>query len=232
MSDPIVVTVDGPSGSGKTTLGRRLAQALHIPLVDTGLFYRGVMVAAVRAGLEAAGDAAIVALAASTDLHINVDPAAAERDWHLRVDGVDAAGLVRDPRHAPLLSRVSGLPGVREALLEPQRRLAANGGVAVGRDCGTVVFPQARVKIYLQASERIRLERRANQLRGRGDPTDHHLVHGDVAGRDRADRDRSIAPLRRAPDAHVIDTGSYTIDQMVEAGLRLCREAGLVPIPD
>lgn len=224
-----VVTVDGPAGSGKTTLGRRLAQTLGLPLVDTGLFYRGVTVAAVRAGVDASDLEAAARLAATTPIEVNTDPAAPAGAWTLRVGGVDAGGMSRDPRHATLLARLSRLPGVRQALLERQRALAVDGAVAVGRDCGTVVFPAAVVKLYLEASPEVRARRRALQLHGGGTTVDEAGLHAEVAGRDAIDSGREVAPLRPAEDAHIIDTGRRGIEEMVQEALDLCERAGLRP---
>lgn len=226
-----LVTVDGPSGSGKSTLGRRLASALHVPLIDTGLFYRGVTVAAVRAGLDASDTEAVTALARTTRLELNTDPEASPDAWQLRVDGADAGELLRDPRHAPLLSAISAIPGVRDALLDAQRSLAVGGAVAVGRDCGTVVFPDAAVKIYLVAEAEVRAARRAAQLAESGARADSGDVAADVQGRDAVDSSRATAPLRPAADAHIIDTTTTSIDEMTAISLDLCRSAGWATTP-
>ena len=221
-----VVTVDGPSGSGKSTLGRRLAIALRLPLIDTGLFYRAVMVAAVRAGVGPDDREALIRLARHTRVEINTDAHAAS-EWQVHVDGADPGDLVRDPSHALLLSRLSQISEVRAILLEAQRRPAVHGAVAVGRDCGTVVFPDAAVKLYLRAPESVRLERRAAQL-GRAHDAGDSAVHEDVTERDRIDASNSAA----APDAVSIDTGGVGIEEMVELALRHCAAAGLVPEPE
>lgn len=224
-----VVTVDGPAGSGKTTLGRRLATALGLPFIDTGLFYRGVMVAAVAAGVDVGDEEAMARLATGTDIELNTDATAAEDAWTLRVDGRIADAVARDPAHSTLLAELSRVPGVRAALLERQRALATRGAVAVGRDCGTVVFPWARVKLFLEAADVVRAGRRAAQLRRSGTHLDDTALRAEVSDRDRLDMDRAVAPLRPAPDAHIIDTGVTGIEEMVEVALRLCRERGLGP---
>jgi len=220
MSRP-VITVDGPAGSGKTTLGRRLALALGLPFIDTGLFYRAVIVAANRAGLGA-GDLGRIALLASR-VAIEVNTAPDDDSWEVRVDGIDPGVEIRDPRHAALLTAVSQLPDVRRHLLPLQRAPAARGAVAVGRDCGTVVFPEAAVKLYLQAKASLRAARRAAQLERAGASVDPDTLAVEISGRDSGD-----APaMGAAPDAVVIDTGTHGIDEMVELALRLCRAAGL-----
>ena len=223
----VVVTVDGPAGSGKSTLGHRLALALDLPLIDTGLLYRGVTVAAVRHGVDAADAERAAALAAHTRIEINTDGAAAPGAWALRVDGDDALAEARDPRNATLLAELSRLPEVRAVLLQRQRDMAREGAVAVGRDCGTVVFPHAPVKFFLQASPHVRALRRAEQLRAAGTSVDADALEAEIAGRDALDTERAVSPLRPADDAHIIDTGSLGVEDMVSEALRLCRQAGL-----
>ncbi len=222
MTQRPIITVDGSSGSGKTTLGRRLAGRLGLALVDTGLVYRGIMVAAVRAGVTGADTERLVELARTTDLAVNTDPDLAT-PWHVRVDGIDAEALLRDPAHAILLSTLSQVPGVRAELLPVQRRLGRGGAVVVGRDCGTVVFPGADVKFWLEASPTVRLERREAQLLAAGTVVDAATVAADVSGRDRLD-----APsMLQAANAHRIDTGVLDADAVLAEALRICVSAGL-----
>jgi cytidylate kinase len=220
MSFP-VVTVDGPAGSGKTTLGRRLALALDLPFIDTGLFYRAVIVAATRAGLGAGDLDRIAELARGVAIEVNTVPS--DDSWQVRVDGTDPGADVRNPRYAALLTAVSQRPDVRRHLLSLQRAPAARGAVAVGRDCGTVVFPEAAVKFYLQATEDLRAARRAAQLERQGAAVDPETLAVEISGRDSGDAPAMAA----APDAVVIDTGTHGIDEMVEMALTLCRAAGL-----
>jgi CMP/dCMP kinase len=220
VSTPIV-TIDGPAGSGKTTLGRHLAVTLGLPLVDTGLFYRGVTVAAARAHIDPDDRAALIACARSAVVVIDTDPTHDAGDSTACVNGVDAGHALRDPANAPLLASMSSIPEVRAALLDAQRSLAASGAVAVGRDCGTVVFPHAQLKLYLNASEEVRARRRARQLRVTGADVDGALLHGEVGARDQRDASRSAAPMRPATDAHVLDTGVLGIDEMVRDALAL-----------
>jgi cytidylate kinase len=215
-----IVTIDGPAGSGKTTLGRHLAVALSLPLVDTGLFYRGVMVAAARAHIDPGDRDALIACAQNAEIVIDTDPTHDDADSKAWVNGVEAGPALRDPANAPLVAAMSSIPEVRAALLDPQRRLAAHGAVAVGRDCGTVVFPHAKLKLYLNAPEGIRAHRRAQQLGGTGD-VDSALMRGEVRGRDEQDASRSEAPMRAADDAHLIDTGVLGIAEVYQEALEL-----------
>jgi len=222
-----VVTIDGPAGSGKSTLGERLSAELRLPFIDTGLFYRAVAVAAASAGLQAGDAGGIAALARG--LRIEVIPAVDPPRNEVRIDGSPiAAAELHEPRHAAMLAAVSAQPRVRSLLLEPQRALARRGAVAVGRDCGTVVFPAAPVKLYLQAGEDVRVARRARQLARRGS-SGLGDMSVEVGARDRADSSRAAAPLRPAPDAFVIDTETNGIEEMVRIALERCAAAGLVP---
>lgn len=222
MSPPIV-TIDGPAGSGKTTLGRHLAVALSLPLVDTGLFYRGVMVAAARARIDPEDRQALIDCARTAEIVIDTDPTHNDADSTASVNGVEAGPALRDPANAPLLAAMSSIQEVRAALLDAQRSLATHGAVAVGRDCGTVVFPDAKLKLYLDASEDVRALRRAQQLGG-GD-ADSALMRGEVGARDRRDASRSAAPMRAAPDAHHIDTGVLDIAEVYQEALGLWEAA-------
>ena len=222
-----IVTVDGPAGSGKSTLGRRLAAELGLPFIDTGLFYRAVAAAAARRGVAANDAEALATLACGVQIHVDTDPASPAS---VMVDGqtVGPAEL-HDPARSGLLTAVSGNPAVRRALLPAQRAPAERGGVAAGRDCGTVVFPQAVLKIYLEADEDLRTARRASQLHTRGAPVDVAVLDAEVRARDASDSSRSDGPLLRAPDSCVIDTGKVGIDEMVATALHWCRERGLLP---
>jgi cytidylate kinase len=222
-----IVTVDGPAGSGKSTLGRALASRLALPLIDTGLFYRGLMVAAVRAGLDGSDPAALGTLARTTSLVIDTDPGS--DGAAVLVDGVTAGAQLHDPRHAALLAAIAGEPEVRAAVLALQRQPAINGAVAVGRDCGTVVFPHAAVKFYLDAPQAVREQRRTAQLLARGAEADGSTIRAEVGERDRSDSQRTASPLRRADDAHVIDTSTMGRDEMITYALTVCAAAGLRP---
>lgn len=194
---------------------------LRLPLVDTGLFYRGVMVAAARAGIAPDDRDALIVSARNTVVVIDTDPAHDDADSAAIVNGIHAGPALRDPANAPLLASMSSIQEVRDVLLDAQRALAVNGAVAVGRDCGTVVFPDAQLKLYLDASEDVRAQRRATQLRGTGADADSALMRGEVGARDRRDASRAAAPMRPADDAYPLDTGTLGIEEVAQRALDL-----------
>jgi cytidylate kinase len=222
-----VVTIDGPAGVGKSTVGRRIASILSLPFIDTGIFYRALTVAASREGLQDGSAQAIVRLAERLRLEINSDPEAPADSWQARVDGQDLRRELWDPTLGSLLSYVARQPEVREALLNFQREPAAHGGVAVGRDTGTVVFPWADCKVYLDAPAEVRVGRRRKELKGRGLETPEAVLRADVLNRDQTDRSRLHAPLTVPAHALAIDTTSRSADQVVDLVLEECRRRGV-----
>jgi cytidylate kinase len=182
------------------------------------------MVAAARAGIGPDDREALIDCARQTVVIIDTDPSHDDADRAASVDGIEAGPALRDPANAPLLASMSSIPEVRALLLDAQRGLAHAGAVAVGRDCGTVVFPEAQLKLYLDASESLRSQRRASQLNGDAD-ADSALMRGEVGARDRLDASRSAAPMRPAPDAHVLDTGELGIDEVAHTALELWASA-------
>jgi cytidylate kinase len=215
----LIVAIDGPSASGKSTIGRMLARHLELPLVDTGLMYRAVAVLAHDAGVVPTDEEALTRLARDAEIDVNTTTAEG-RHWEVRGGGVDLTRRVFDPSLAPLLTQVSQVRGVREALVERQRRFAG-GVVMVGRDIGTVVFPDADVKLFITASDEVRRRRRAAQRR----EADHGRMKGEISDRDAADQARSISPLRPAEDAYTIDTDDRGPDQVFAEVLRLIPSA-------
>ncbi len=217
MPRRLVIAIDGPSGVGKGTIARAVAAALGYRHVDTGAMYRGV---AWKAGREAASldDEAAVTRIAETSCFEAVDRVVSE-------DGVDVSSEIRTPEMDRGAARVARLAGVRSALVRQQRRLGAGGGVVMeGRDIGTVVFPAADVKIYLDAAPEERARRRLldAERAGAGDAA---AVAREMAARDESDRTRTVAPLAVAADAHLIDTTGVGIDQVVERVLAVVRAA-------
>ena len=207
-----VVTIDGPAGAGKTTVSRGLADRLGYTYVDTGALYRGVALAARRAGIAPDDDAGLEALLGGLDLKF-VRSAKGSR---LYDGGKDIEDRIRTPEISMLASAVSARPVVRRYLLDVQRRLGQmKGAVFEGRDMGTVVFPDADVKFFLDAPLAVRARRRHRELAGRGEQTLEEVLE-DMAARDRNDQNRALAPLRPADDAIVIDSAGLTPAAVVE----------------
>ncbi|MGH7692280.1 MAG: (d)CMP kinase [Candidatus Dormibacteria bacterium] len=222
-----LVTIDGPAGVGKSTVGRRVALALGLPFIDTGVFYRAVAVAARREGLLETDDLGLADLAGRVRLQINSAAQPAPGAWQARLDGLELGEELWDPGLASLLASVARLPGVRRALLQQQRAPGARGAVAVGRDTGTVVFPGAACKIYLDAPTEIRMRRRRQELEARGQDASEAVLRADVLTRDETDRSRAHAPLAVPPGALAIDTAALNAEQVVDLVLRECRSRGL-----
>ncbi len=212
-----VIAIDGPAGSGKSTVARAVAARLGMPYLDTGAMYRAVAFTAMRRGVDPEDAADVAKL--TVDLSLKVTD-------RVLVDGVDATIEVRSPEVTRAVSVVAANPEVRRELVRRQREWAeAHGsGVVEGRDIGTVVFPEAPVKIYMTASDEERAQRRSQEM------LDMHYddVAADIARRDHIDSTRPVAPLAIASDAVVVDTTTSTVDEVVELVLRLAGEAGLV----
>ncbi|WP_219414804.1 (d)CMP kinase [Pseudonocardia nigra] len=221
--------MDGPSGTGKSTVSRRLAAACDAAYLDTGAMYRAVTLAVLRAGLGGAEPAAAeVAVGAVADLRSVTDPAAPAILLH----GADVEAEIRGPEVTRAVSAVSAQPAVRTALVERQRALIADavvaGGIVVeGRDIGSVVTPDAPLKVYLTASDEVRAARRSAQDRKAGRAAETAAVLADVRRRDRLDSTRKVSPLHAAPDALVLDTDDLSVDAVLTELLRLVHERGL-----
>ena len=217
----ISVAIDGPSGAGKSTLSRRAAAALGYLYIDTGAMYRAVGLAAVRAGLAADDTAGIAALADT----VTVSLAAGENGQRVLLDGEDVTGLIRTEEVSRYASVVSAVPEVRAMLLGTQRKLAQEQNILMdGRDIGTVVLPDAQVKIYLTASAEERARRRYAELVERGEPADYETVYADLVERDYRDTHREIAPLRQSADAILLDTTQNTFEESFQLLLNTIKE--------
>ncbi|MFW8630945.1 (d)CMP kinase [Vibrio natriegens] len=212
-----VVTVDGPSGAGKGTLCMLLAKKLGFQLLDSGAIYRVLALAAIHHGVDTESEDALVPLATHLDVQF-----IAEGDLvKVILEGEDVSGELRKEETGMAASKVAALPRVREALLRRQRAFeAAPGLVADGRDMGTVVFPQAQAKIFLDASAEERANRRLKQLQDKGLDVRFADLLSEIQERDDRDRNRPVAPLRPAEDALVLDSTSMTIDEVVEKALQ------------
>jgi len=208
-----IVAIDGPAGAGKSTAARRTAESLGFVLVDTGALYRGVALIAKERGVDLGDSEGVAEVARSLDLRFL---SAADQEPRLWIDGEDRSEAIRSPEISGSASVVSAHGAVRDALLDLQRRLGQAGGVVLeGRDIGTVVFPDAEVKIYLTASDEERARRRVDDLRTRGFEADPEVVLREIRDRDRRDRERDVAPLRIADDAIVVDTSDLSFDEVV-----------------
>ena len=213
MTRPVpVIAIDGPSGSGKGTIARRVAASLGWHLLDSGALYRLVALKAARDGKKAAGERELASIARKLDVRFAVDEKGEERIF---LDGEDVTGDVRTEECGRLASQVAGLRGVRKALLGLQRSFARPPGlVADGRDMGTQVFADAALKVFLTASAGERAKRRHKQLKDKGIDVSLPALSRDIDARDRRDSERSIAPLRPAEDARLLDSSNKTIGEV------------------
>lgn len=218
----MIVTIDGPAGSGKSTAARLLARQLGIAYLDTGAMYRAVTLAGLRRGIDL-GDASALARVAG-EVRIDLRP---ERDG-LRVflDDDEVTSAIRANDISRQAYHAASNEAVRAYLVEAQRRIGRRWGdlVAEGRDQGTVVFPDADVKFFLEASESVRARRRHEELRGGGKGLPLEQVHEDIRRRDHSDRSRAVGPLKAAAGAVVVDTSEMTIEDMVAHLLRFVRD--------
>ncbi len=211
-SQPVVVTIDGPAGAGKSTVARRLARAPDYRLLDTGAIYRSVAFAVQAAGVSWGDGPALAAIAAALDIDFRF----VGDVNHVILAGADVSAAIRTPEMSQGASQVSAHPEVRAALLELQRRLGAGGGVVVeGRDTGTVVFPDARAKFFLTASDDERARRRVAELQAAGQDVDLASTLRDIRERDDRDASRAIAPMVAADDAVLFDSSQLTLDEVV-----------------
>ncbi|MBN2430990.1 MAG: (d)CMP kinase [Acidobacteria bacterium] len=205
----IRIAIDGPSGSGKSTIGKRVAQRLGFVYIDSGAMYRAVARQALAAGIPLMDEARVVELAQN----LTIEFVPGEKGQHLLVNGEDMTEAIRTPAVAQGASRVSAIPGVRRALVRRQKEMGAAGGVVMdGRDIGTVVFPDAEVKVFLDAALPERARRRYLEDRRRGETADLAATEKDVAERDRRDTTRADSPLRQAEDAVRVDTTGLDIE--------------------
>ncbi len=212
-----VVAIDGPAGAGKSTVARLVAERLGYVLLDTGALYRTVALAAERAGVswDDAGAVSAHAEKLAQSRAVQLERAS---DGTLRslLSGEDVSGSIRTLAMGQGASKVSAVPGVRSALLALQRNAGEGGGVVLeGRDIGTVVFPDAEVKVFLTASVEVRARRRFEELRGRGEKPEMERVRQEVIERDQRDSTRAVAPLKQAADAMVLDSSALEVSEVV-----------------
>ncbi len=228
MNDAPVIAVDGPSGTGKGTVCQRLAQTLGWHFLDSGALYRVVGLAAQRAGVGLNAEQPLAELAASLDLRFEPDPRA-EHGLAVLLNGVDVSAAIRTEAAGGAASQVAAFPPVRAALLKRQRAFRELPGlVADGRDMGTVVFPDAALKLFLTASPEERARRRHNQLKQKGIDVSLRALLEDIRARDERDRRRAVSPLTPAADAKLVDTTALGIEAVGEQAMRYVREQGLL----
>ena len=221
MPKPIVIAVDGPGGAGKGELTKRLARSLGYELLDSGAIYRVLAYAARKAGLALFDEDSLVQEA----LVVNLAFEPQEDGVHVILNGEDVSLAIRTEEAGANASKVAVLPGVRQALLARQRDFRqAPGLVADGRDMGTVVFPDAQVKIFLDASCEVRAKRRVLQLERSGEKADYAAILQEITERDERDRNRAVAPLKPADDAVIIDSSDMTIDEVFNKAMDIVRE--------
>lgn len=216
------VAIDGPSGAGKSTLARRLASELNFLYVDTGAIYRTVALHAQKQGIDYSEQDKIIASLENMKIRMAYGEDGLQR-MYLQNEDVTDAIRIHSVSHGA--SMVAAIPEVRAFLLDYQRRMAQEQNVVMdGRDIGTVVLPDANVKIYLTASAEIRARRRVLELEQRGQTVDFAAILHDVEQRDQQDRNRSIAPLRQAEDAVLLDTSDMDLEESLQAMLKIVRE--------
>jgi len=223
-----VVTIDGPAGAGKSTTARAVAERLGFLYVDTGALYRAIALKVRQGGVPPDDTAAVERCLRETQVGLSGSPGQA----HVWLDGAEVGDAIRTPEVSELASRLAALPNVRRRLVEMQRGLVDRGPlVAEGRDLGTVVFPDAAVKIYLDADLETRARRRAAELGRRGMATGIDDVRAELARRDGRDRGRLDSPLVIPPGARVVDTSGLTIGQQIEIVLGAVRSHPSCPAP-
>lgn len=207
------MAIDGPAGAGKSTVAKEVAKRLGYRYMDTGAMYRAVAWKVMRRGADPDDESALGQMLEGTVVDLGAD----EDSPTVMLDGADVSGAIRTPEVGQMASRVSGMGVVRKRMADLQRAMGRSGGVvAEGRDMGTVVFPDAEVKIYLDASPETRARRRFRELAGRGSALTLEQTLADVMRRDRRDRGRTVAPLRRADDAVLIDSTGLSVAAVIE----------------
>ena len=222
-NDIPVIAIDGPSGSGKGTISRQVALALGWHLLDSGALYRLVAVAANESGKSNASEDELAAIAASLEVRFGTDEGGSEQIW---LAGEEVSARVRAEECGLMASKIAALPTVRTALLELQRGFRkAPGLVADGRDMGSMVFPDSRLKVFLTASAKERAKRRHKQLKDKGIDVSLPALSRDIEDRDRRDSERSVAPLRPADGARMLDSSKLTIDEVTQTILEWASES-------
>ncbi|HXO44893.1 MAG TPA: (d)CMP kinase [Candidatus Cybelea sp.] len=221
----LIIAIDGPVGSGKSTLARRVAALMGYTYIDTGAMYRSVALKAQRRGVPLEASKELASLASETRIDLRQQNPAAEGPQQVLLDGEDVTALIRSPEVAQAASKVAMVAGVRKVLVAEQRRAGELGGVVMeGRDIGSVVFPDAQLKIFLTASPEIRAERRWREHQQKGDAIDLARTLEEVHERDRRDRERASSPLVRAKDSVVVDSTAMEAEEVARLVVLLANE--------
>lgn len=216
----IAVAIDGPAGAGKSTIARAAAKQLGFIYVDTGALYRTIGLAACRRGMSGTDTAGIIKMLPE----ISVDLRYRDGVQYVLLDGEDVSSCIRTPQISVYASQVSAIPEVRTYLLDLQRQMAKKHSVIMdGRDIGTVILPDAQVKIFLTACAEARAERRCAELKEKGEQVTVQEVLADMQERDEKDASRAVAPLKQAEDAVRVDTSALSLEQSIEAVLQVIR---------
>lgn len=224
----LIIAIDGPVGSGKSTVARRVAQLLGYVYIDTGAMYRAIALKALRKGLSPESSDDLVTLAGDS----KIDLRAQDGTQQVFLDGEDVSSQIRSAEISQAASKVATVSGVRHVLVTEQRRAGHKGGVVMeGRDIGTVVFPDAELKIFLSASPEIRAERRWREHQQKGDAIDLARTLDEIHERDKRDRERATSPLVQAADAVLVDSTAMDAEEVARLIVMLARRLAEAPNP-
>jgi len=220
----MIVAIDGPAGAGKSTVAKILAKRLGFLYIDTGAMYRALTLKALDNNIDISDEHKINELALKTNIDLRSNP---DGSLSIILDGKDVSLEIRQPRITQVVSDVSKIKGVRQVLVKMQRELGQRGNcVLEGRDIGTVVFPHAEKKFFIDATADVRVNRRFKELKGLNQDIAENDVAKDLSNRDKIDSTREVSPLRKAEDAIYIDTTKLSIEEVVSKMLELCKENG------
>lgn len=218
------IAIDGPAGAGKSTVAKRVADVLNYLYIDTGAMYRAVTWVAMKRGMQMSDRPGITKIAAQSKIELK-QAASSVDSARVFIDGEDVSKEIRSQEVTRHVSSISAFPTVREHLVEAQRKIAQKGGVVLdGRDIGTVVLPDADLKIFLTASPEVRAKRRMAELKQMGETPDYDALLKDIIDRDQKDTNRAVAPLRMADDAILLLTDNMSINDVVSHIVQLCVE--------